>query len=210
VLGMFIMSRIVTAAFRRDKIPEADRRPFYLYIDEFQNFMQLSVGFEQILAEARKYKLVLAGLANQYVGQLSQDVRQAVFGNVGTLLTFRLGVTDARLVANEFGEFTADEIMSLERGQAIARLGGTQTAFNLATPPPPPRQPKALRQRVMTRSRDKYTTPRATVERAFEMTSPPPRQPAAASPSQQQPDIDTPQPEYLAPDQSDDTGDFVS
>ena len=83
MLGSFLVTKIVNGAFRRARLPEERRRPFYLYVDEFQNFMNLSVGFERILAEARKYNLVLAGLANQYVGQLSQPVRQAIFGNVG-------------------------------------------------------------------------------------------------------------------------------
>jgi len=127
--------------------------------------MDLAVGFELILSEARKYKLVLAGLANQYVGQLSQPVRQAVFGNVGTLLTFRLGVQDARLVANEFGAFPEEEIMALEMGQAIARIGGTQSAFNLATYPPPQPEPTTSKKAILKHSRKHYTNRRQTVER---------------------------------------------
>ena len=164
IFGTFIMSKIVNAAFRRAAINEDQRIPFYLYVDEFQNFMDLAVGFEQILAEARKYKLVLAGMANQYVGQLTDSVRQAIFGNVGTLLTFRLGVQDARLVANEFGEFTPDEILSLEMGQAICRVGGTQTAFNLNTPPPPTPNSQERVAKIIEASRARYTTPKQQVE----------------------------------------------
>ncbi len=77
-LGSFLVAKIVNAAFRRAGMPEHQRRPRFLYVDEFQSFMNLSVGFERILAEARKYHRVLAGLVNQYVGQLSQAVRQAI------------------------------------------------------------------------------------------------------------------------------------
>ena len=100
-LGSFLVTKIVNAAFRRASLPENQRRPWFLYIDEFQSFMNLSVGFERILAEARKYRLVLAGLANQYVGQLSPAVRQAIFGNVGSFIVFRLGVEDAQAAAKE-------------------------------------------------------------------------------------------------------------
>ena len=130
-LGSFLVTKIVNAAFRRAALPESKRRPWFLYVDEFQSFMNLSVGFERILAEARKYRLVLAGLANQYVGQLSPAVRQAIFGNVGSLVVFRLGVDDAQTAAKELGVFTADDILNLEVGQAIARVGTSQTAFNL-------------------------------------------------------------------------------
>jgi hypothetical protein len=76
MFGSFLVTKIVNAAFRRTRLPEHQRRPWYLYVDEFQAFMNLSMGFDRILAEARKYKLILAGLANQYVGQLSLPVRQ--------------------------------------------------------------------------------------------------------------------------------------
>jgi len=114
-LGSFLVTKIVNAAFRRAALPAANRRPWHLYIDEFQNFVNLSVGFERILAEARKQALTLTA-ANQHVGQLSQAVRQAIFGNVGTLVVFRLGIEDAQTVARELGAFTADDILNLEVG----------------------------------------------------------------------------------------------
>src|SRR5436190_722278 len=97
MFGSFLVTKIVNAAFRRARMPEDMRRPFYLYVDEFQAFMNVSVGFDRILNEARKYRLILAGLANQYVGQLSTEVRQAIVGNVGTMVVFRLGVDDANM-----------------------------------------------------------------------------------------------------------------
>ena len=163
-LGSFLVTKIVNAAFRRASLPETQRRPWFLYIDEFQSFMNLSVGFERILAEARKYRLVLAGLANQYVGQLSPAVRQAIFGNVGSLIVFRLGVEDAQTVAKEMGVFTASDILNLELGQAIARVGGSATAFNLQTfrePPAPAQDPTA---RVVALARQRYARPRKEVE----------------------------------------------
>lgn len=130
-LGSFLVTKIVNAAFRRSHLPESQRRPWFLYVDEFQAFMNLSVGFERILAEARKYKLVLAGLANQYVGQITPTVRQALFGNIGTLIVFRLGVDDAQMVSRELGAFTAEEVLNLGVGQAFVRSGMSMDTFNL-------------------------------------------------------------------------------
>jgi hypothetical protein len=163
-LGSFLVTKIVNAAFRRAALPESERRPWFLYIDEFQSFMNLSVGFERILAEARKYRLLLAGLANQYVGQLSQAVRQAIFGNVGSLVVFRLGVEDAQMAAKELGVFKPDDILNLEVGQAIARVGGSQAAFNLQTFREPPAQAQDPTERIVTLTRQRYARPRREVE----------------------------------------------
>lgn len=163
--GSFLVTKIVNAALRRASIPEENRRPWYLYVDEFQSFMNVSVGFERILSEARKYKLVLAGLANQYVGQLSPTVRQAVFGNVGVMVAFRLGVDDANLAAKEFGYFTADEILNLGVGQALVRAGTSAMAYNIETyraPVPPPNDSMAA---IIEQSRRLYSRPRDEVER---------------------------------------------
>ena len=164
MFGSFLVTKIVNAAFRRAAMPEQDRLPWYLYVDEFQSFMNLSVGFERILAEARKYNLVLAGLANQYVAQLSPSVRQAIFGNVGSLLVFRLGMDDANTVAREMGVFTAEEILNLELGQAIARTGGSSTAFNIQTYPPPPEGDANNADRILALTRERYANPRDQVE----------------------------------------------
>jgi hypothetical protein len=163
-LGSFLVTKIVNAAFRRAALPESKRRPWFLYVDEFQSFMNLSVGFERILAEARKYRLVLAGLANQYVGQLSPAVRQAIFGNVGSLVVFRLGVEDAHATAKELGVFTADDILNLDVGQAIIRIGTSQTAFNLHTFREPPASAMDPTSRVVAVARKHYARPRREVE----------------------------------------------
>jgi hypothetical protein len=164
VLGSFLVTKIISAAFRRGKLPESERRPWYLFVDEFQNFMDLSIGFEQILAEARKYRLVLAGLANQYVGQLSQGVRQAIFGNVGSFIVFRLGVEDAQAAAKELDVFTATDILNLEVGQAIARVGGSSMSFNLRTFREPPAPTQDPTQSVIALARQRYARPRNEVE----------------------------------------------
>ncbi len=166
MFGSFLVTKLVNATFRRARIPEDQRRPFYCYIDEFQAFMNASIGFERILAEARKYKLVLS-MANQYVGQLTHDVRQAIFGNVGTFVVFRLGVDDARTVANELGPFTAEEILNLERGQAFARAGGSATSFNLTTYPPPEAPTHDPSDTVVAATRERYAHPRDEAESEF-------------------------------------------
>ena len=137
VLGTFIVTKLLNAALRRESIPREQRVPFYLYVDEFQNFANLStVRFDTILVEARKYKLALT-LANQYLSQVPADVREALYG-AGTLITFRVGVNDAQTAAKQFGVFTAAEVLNLERGQALVRPEVAGRAYNLTTPPPPP------------------------------------------------------------------------
>jgi hypothetical protein len=163
-LGSFLVTKIVNAAFRRASLPESQRRPWYLFIDEFQSFMNLSVGFERILAESRKYRLVLAGLGNQYIGQLSPAVKQAIFGNVATFIAFRLGVEDAQAAAKELGVFTATDILNLEVGEAIARVGASNTAFNLRTFREPPAPTQDPTDRVVALARQRYARPRREVE----------------------------------------------
>ncbi|MEK7164244.1 MAG: type IV secretion system DNA-binding domain-containing protein, partial [Patescibacteria group bacterium] len=98
-LGLILVPRILMAALSRADIPEGQRRPFYLYVDEFQNFA--TPDFATILSEARKYKLNLT-VANQFIGQMEEEVKNAIFGNVGTIMTFRTGVTDANFLQHEF------------------------------------------------------------------------------------------------------------
>src|SRR5262249_16699132 len=126
--------------------------------------MNLSVGFERILAEARKQALTLTA-ANQHVGQLSQAVRQAIFGNVGSLIVFRLGIDDAQTLAKELGVFTAQDILNLEVGQAIARVGGSAAAFNLQTYKEPASPFDNPSRRIIAQARERYAKPRVEVER---------------------------------------------
>jgi hypothetical protein len=107
---------------------------------------------------------VTAGLANQYVGQLSTEVRQAIVGNVGTMVVFRLGVDDANMIAREMGVFTADEILNLDMGQAIVRAGKSSATFNIQTYPPPPPEAADPTEKIRERVRGSFTRPRKEVE----------------------------------------------
>ncbi|NCO44059.1 TraM recognition domain-containing protein, partial [Candidatus Berkelbacteria bacterium] len=104
-------SKIQTAAFSRAKIPEDQRRDFYLYVDEFQNFTTDS--FATILSEARKYRLSL-NITNQYIAQLSEKIRDAVIGNAGSMIVYRVGAADAEFMAKEFPGVTIDDMVNLE------------------------------------------------------------------------------------------------
>jgi hypothetical protein len=112
-LGLVLVPRLVAAAMSRADIPEAQRRPFYLYVDEFQNFA--TPDFATILSEARKYKLNLI-VANQFTSQMEEEVKNAVFGNVGTLMSFRTGVADANFLQHEFTPiFNEADLLNIER-----------------------------------------------------------------------------------------------
>jgi hypothetical protein len=112
-LGLILVPRILMAAMSRQDVPEEQRRDFYLYVDEFQNFA--TPDFAQILSEARKYRLNLT-VANQFIGQVEEEVKNAVFGNVGTIISFRVGVTDANYLAHEYTPtFSEDDLLNIER-----------------------------------------------------------------------------------------------
>lgn len=120
LLGALLVSRIQFYALQRAKIPYEDRSPFYLYVDEFQNFATGS--FEEILSESRKYKLGLY-LTHQFTAQLPEEMLKGVYGNVGTIASFSLGAPDAKELANEFAPyFTAEDIISLERFEIYIKL----------------------------------------------------------------------------------------
>ncbi|MGD8744515.1 MAG: type IV secretion system DNA-binding domain-containing protein [Candidatus Woesebacteria bacterium] len=112
-LGLILVPRILMAAMSRADTPEEQRRPFYLYVDEFQNFA--TPDFAQILSEARKYRLSLT-VANQFIGQVEEEVKNAVFGNVGTVISYRVGVTDANYLQHEYSPiFQEDDLLNIER-----------------------------------------------------------------------------------------------
>jgi len=120
LLGALLVSRIQFFALQRAKIPSQERRPFYLYVDEFQNFATGS--FESILSESRKYGLGLY-LTHQYTAQLPEDLLKAVLGNVGTIIAFALGTPDAKALQGEFAPyFTDTDIISLERFHVYIKL----------------------------------------------------------------------------------------
>lgn len=112
-LGLLLVPRILMAAMSRQDLPMDKRRDFYLYVDEFQNFA--TQDFAQILSEARKYRLNLT-VANQFIGQIDDEVKNAVFGNVGSLIAFRVGVSDANFLQHEFSPtFTEADLVNVER-----------------------------------------------------------------------------------------------
>ncbi len=112
-LGLILVPRILIAAMSRSDIPEAQRRDFFLYVDEFQNFA--TPDFAQILSEARKFRLSLT-VANQFIGQIDEEVKNAIFGNVGTLMCYRVGVSDANYLAREFTPvFSEDDLLNIEK-----------------------------------------------------------------------------------------------
>ncbi len=112
-LGLTLIPKILMAAMSRQEIPEHLRRDFFLYVDEFQNFA--TPDFATILSEARKYKLALT-VANQFIGQIDEEVKNAIFGNVGTLMAFRMGVTDASYMQREFQPiFGESDLINIER-----------------------------------------------------------------------------------------------
>jgi hypothetical protein len=111
-LGLVLVPRILAAAMSRANIPEAERKDFYLYVDEFQNFATDS--FASILSEARKYRLNLI-VANQFIGQIDENIKNAIFGNVGTVMTYRVGVTDANFLQHEFAPvFNEQDLVNIE------------------------------------------------------------------------------------------------
>jgi hypothetical protein len=111
-LGLILVPKILVAAMSRQDVPEEKRRDFYLYVDEFQNFA--TPDFAQILSEARKYRLNLI-VANQFIGQMDEEVKNAIFGNVGSLVSFRVGVTDANYLQHEFQPtFTEADLINVD------------------------------------------------------------------------------------------------
>ena len=119
LLGMIIVSKIQLSAFSRADTPEEQRKDFYLYVDEFQNFTTDS--FATILSEARKYKLNLS-VTNQYIAQLTEKIRDAVIGNAGTLISYRIGAADAEFMAKEFPGVSINDFTNLDRFNTYVKL----------------------------------------------------------------------------------------
>src|SRR3989338_6565675 len=172
LLGLIIVSKLQMAALGRADLPEAERHDFYLYIDEFQNFITDSIA--TILSEARKYRLCLI-IAHQYMGQLSggkeggQDtkIRDAVLGNAGTMSSFRIGVEDAEVMAKEFAPvFNEYDMINIEQYTAYIKLlvdNQSTRPFNMHTYPPIKGDPK-IAEAIKQLSRLKYGRDRAIVE----------------------------------------------
>jgi len=171
LLGGMIITKIQLAAMERVRIPEEHRKDFYLYVDEFQNFV--TEAFAGILSEARKYRLNLT-VAHQYTAQLVSDkstaVRDAVFGNVGTMIVFRCGADDADFLEKEFDpEFTPGDIVNLPNYKVYMKLmidGVTSRPFSAKTLPQMVKSgDKQIEEEVIRSSRDLYCRPKAEIER---------------------------------------------
>jgi len=166
LLGAMMITKIQLAAMSRVDVPEKERRDFYLYIDEFQNFSTDS--FANILSEARKYRLNLI-LAHQYIEQLSEKVKPAVFGNVGTMIVFRVGAADAEELVKEFTPtFTEEDLVNLPKYEMYLKLmidGVASSPFSAAGLPPLRDDEKTGQTDiVINNSRSKYASNREEVE----------------------------------------------
>lgn len=170
-LGSMLVTKFQIDAMSRADIPEKDRKPFYLYVDEFQNFATKS--FATILSEARKYKLALT-MAHQYVGQLTiagndNSLRDAVFGNVGSMVSFQVGSDDAEDLSLQFEEMvTQNDILSLPKYHAYVRLmidGISSKPFSVSTLAPPKIEQDEKRVEIIRElSRERYAQKRKDVE----------------------------------------------
>jgi hypothetical protein len=165
LLGAMIITKLQLAAMSRVDIPMEKRRDFYLYVDELQNFSTES--FANILSEARKYRLNLI-LAHQYIEQLDEKVRAAIFGNVGTIVCFRIGAEDAEFVEKEFmPQFTAQDLVNLTKYHIYMKLmidGVATRPFSAETVEPSEPSIESFKDVIIENCRNKYGTSRALVE----------------------------------------------
>ncbi|MFQ5662150.1 MAG: type IV secretory system conjugative DNA transfer family protein, partial [Candidatus Paceibacteria bacterium] len=168
LLGSMLITKLYLAAMSRADVSQEAKENlpnFYLYVDEFQSFANRS--FADILSEARKYKLNLT-IAHQYIEQMSEEVRAAVFGNVGTMITFRIGAVDAEVFEKEYAPtFTAEDLVNLGFTQMYLKLmidGVSSQPFSATSLPPIEATHASFKEKVMTFSREHYGKPRSLIE----------------------------------------------
>ena len=168
LLGGLLVTKIYLAAMSRADVPDRVMKMlpnFYLFVDEFQNFANAS--FADILSEARKYKLNLT-IAHQYVEQMDEFVRPAVFGNVGTMIVFRIGANDAEMLENEFTpQFEIEDLVNLGQYQMYLKLmidGLTSPPFSATNLPPFAHPDTSYMKEIIAASREQFSKPRAEVE----------------------------------------------
>ncbi|MGC9031447.1 MAG: CxxC-x17-CxxC domain-containing protein [Minisyncoccia bacterium] len=165
LLGGLLVTKLQLAAMSRVNIPEEERKDFFLYVDEFQNFATES--FANILSEARKYRLSLI-LAHQYIAQLEEKVRDAIFGNVGTIICFRIGSEDAEVLETEFSPtLKKEDLINLSKFNIYIKLmvdGITGVPFSAITLPPPKKPEKSFKEEIIKNTREKYGKFRQEVE----------------------------------------------
>ncbi len=166
LLGMIFVMKFQAAAMSRADVPEEERQDFSLYVDEFQNFSTDS--FATILSEARKYRLNLI-VANQFTTQLSEEIKDAVFGNIGSIVSFRVGTNDAEFLAKYFSPvFDTSDLQRIPNANSVVRMliGGVPTQpFSMATMPPLGSPNKQLAEALKQLSAAKYGRPKGAVEK---------------------------------------------
>ena len=165
LLGMICVAQIFMSAMSRVDTPEEQRQDFYLYVDEFQNFA--TDTFEKILSEARKFKLNLI-VANQFIGQIEENVRDAVFGNVGSLISFRVGNDDAEYMAKQFDPvFNEQDLINVENYHSMAKIlvdGKPTRPFSMQGFNYPPGESKEVGDAIRQLARLKYGRARDVVD----------------------------------------------
>jgi hypothetical protein len=171
LLGMIISGKIQIAAFSRQNLSEEQRVPFYLYVDEFQNFT--SKTFATILSEARKYALSL-NITHQYIEQLDEDTRNAVFGNVGTIISWRIGAPDAEFMQKVMDPLSIQDLVNVEKFNYYIRLmieSAPTKPFNVSTYPPDPHENVQVGEAIRQLSRLKYGRDREVIEAEIRLRS---------------------------------------
>lgn len=165
LLGLIVTGKLLMAAFSRIDMPEEERKDFYLYMDEFQNFATNSIA--TILSEARKYRLCLV-IAHQFIGQLTDEIRDAIFGNVGSMASFRVGAEDAEFLVKQFEPvFDANDLINIANFNAHIKLmlnNETSKPFSISTYPPEKGNAE-IAQAIKELSQLKYGRDREIVER---------------------------------------------
>ena len=165
LLGGLLVTKLQLAAMSRVNILEQERKDFFLYVDEFQRFA--TRAFADILSEARKYRLCLT-LGHQYISQMEEEVRDAVFGNMGTIISFRVGAEDAEYLEKEFApEFEAQDLVNLSKFNIYLKLmidGVAGRPFSAETIPPLPVLAKSNKDKIIKVSRERYGAKKEFIE----------------------------------------------
>ncbi len=165
LIGLIIVGKLLMAALSRTDMPEEKRKDFYLYIDEFQNVTTDSIA--TILSEARKYRLDLT-ITHQFIGQLKEEIKKAVFGNVGSIINFRIGSDDGEFMAKQYQPvFSEQDLLNLDNYNCYVKLlinGATSMPFSMKTFPPT-KGDREIADIIKEISRTKYGRPRDEVER---------------------------------------------
>ncbi|MBI2637304.1 MAG: type IV secretory system conjugative DNA transfer family protein, partial [Candidatus Sungbacteria bacterium] len=164
LIGLILVGKLLIASLSRTDIPEATRSDFYFYIDEFQNVTTPSIA--TILSEARKYRLDLI-ISHQFIGQLEENIKKAVFGNVGSMVSFRIGSEDGEFLEKQFMPvFNAHDLINIDNYNCYVKLlinGQTSEPFNMKTAYLQ-KQESVLIEKIKELSRVKYGRPREDIE----------------------------------------------